>query len=320
MQPRWGRRINNANPGWREARPRALRFNPVGVKNFTIEKCWFARNRQQCSLRLSKTESARNCSPGSTRTHARSTLAAHPRPVPHLGQRGHAAADHGRGGDPVLRSLPRPHFPTVHALAAADEQQVLKLWEGLGYYRRARHLHAAAKTIVADIGGVFPRRPGGVGRRCPASAGTSSARCCRRRSTAGCRSSRRTACACWPGCSATAATRAPATATKWIWQAAESVLPQKRVGDFNQAMMELGAMVCTPKRPEVRTVPGCRRECGEPRRTAGPHPAAQETVDGHRSERSGGRDPPRRHGARRPRPADAAALGEHVGVPARRVG
>src|SRR4051794_31376479 len=41
-------------------------------------------------------------------------------------------------------------FPTVAVLAAADEQHVLKLWEGLGYYRRARHLHAAAKRLVAD--------------------------------------------------------------------------------------------------------------------------------------------------------------------------
>ena len=48
-------------------------------------------------------------------------------------------------------------FPDVHALAAADERQVLRLWEGLGYYRRARQLHAAAKKVVAEHGGEFPR-------------------------------------------------------------------------------------------------------------------------------------------------------------------
>ena len=48
-------------------------------------------------------------------------------------------------------------FPTVADLAASDEQDVLRLWEGLGYYRRARQLHAAAKKIVSDHGGEFPR-------------------------------------------------------------------------------------------------------------------------------------------------------------------
>src|SRR5262249_1242817 len=47
-------------------------------------------------------------------------------------------------------------FPTVEALAAAEETRVLRLWEGLGYYRRARQMHAAAKIIVAEHGGKFP--------------------------------------------------------------------------------------------------------------------------------------------------------------------
>ena len=50
-------------------------------------------------------------------------------------------------------------FPTIADLAAADEQQVLRLWEGLGYYRRARQLHAAARVIVAEHQGRFPREP-----------------------------------------------------------------------------------------------------------------------------------------------------------------
>ena len=50
-------------------------------------------------------------------------------------------------------------FPTLQALAGADEQRVLKFWEGLGYYRRARHLHAAARTLVAEHGGTLPDDP-----------------------------------------------------------------------------------------------------------------------------------------------------------------
>ncbi len=57
-------------------------------------------------------------------------------------------------------------FPTVEALAAAEEHEVLRLWEGLGYYRRARQLHQAAKIVVAEHGGRFPRDAEAV-RRLP---------------------------------------------------------------------------------------------------------------------------------------------------------
>ena len=50
-------------------------------------------------------------------------------------------------------------FPTIEALAASDEQDVLAVWEGLGYYARARHLHAAAQRIVAEHGGRVPDDP-----------------------------------------------------------------------------------------------------------------------------------------------------------------
>jgi A/G-specific adenine glycosylase len=52
-------------------------------------------------------------------------------------------------------------LPTIEALAKADEHDVLRLWEGLGYYRRARQLHEAAKIIVVEHGGQFPARSGG---------------------------------------------------------------------------------------------------------------------------------------------------------------
>src|SRR5215475_8956113 len=53
-------------------------------------------------------------------------------------------------------------FPTLEALAAADEHDVLRLWEGLGYYRRARDLHRAARRLVAEHGGRFPDDPAQV--------------------------------------------------------------------------------------------------------------------------------------------------------------
>ena len=58
----------------------------------------------------------------------------------------------------VLDYYPRfvASFPTVHALAAAHEDQVLGLWQGLGYYSRARNLHKAAKQIVTEFAGQFP--------------------------------------------------------------------------------------------------------------------------------------------------------------------
>ena len=59
-------------------------------------------------------------------------------------------------GTPYYQSFIK-NFPTVEALAAADEQQVLKLWQGLGYYSRARNLHHTAKAIVSDYNAVFPK-------------------------------------------------------------------------------------------------------------------------------------------------------------------
>jgi A/G-specific adenine glycosylase len=143
-------------------------------------------------------------------------------------------------------------FPTVEALAAADEQQVLKLWEGLGYYRRARHLHAAAKQLVAGHPGGLPDDPAvwaelpGVGRyilgavlsqafdrRLPIVEANSLRVLAR---LFGYRGDPR-----------------EGEGKAWVWAAAEAVLPARRAGDFNQALMELGALVCTP------TAPGCGR-------------------------------------------------------------
>jgi A/G-specific adenine glycosylase len=145
-------------------------------------------------------------------------------------------------------------LPTLRALAEADEQRVLKLWEGLGYYRRARHLHAAARRLVADHGGAMPDDPAvwaalpGVGRyilgavlsqafdrRLPIVEANSLRVLAR---LFGHRGDPR-----------------EGEGKRWVWAAAEAVLPHTRAGDFNQAMMELGALVCTPVAPKCDRCP-----------------------------------------------------------------
>jgi A/G-specific adenine glycosylase len=161
-------------------------------------------------------------------------------------------------------------LPNIQALAAADEQQVLKLWEGLGYYRRARHLHAAAKQLVASHGGKLPDDPEvwsdlpGVGRyilgavlsqafdrRLPI-VESNSLRVLAR--LFGYRGDPR-----------------EGAGKVWVWSAAEIVLPKKRTGDFNQALMELGALICTP------TAPACNR-CPLARLCVANRQGLQETI------------------------------------------
>ena len=145
-------------------------------------------------------------------------------------------------------------FPTVKKLAAAEQSEVLKLWEGLGYYRRARQLHSAARIVVEKHGGKFPDTfdevlalPG-IGRytagailsisldqRHPILEGNTVrlfARLMKLQSD--------------PKSSAS---------QKELWQFSESLLPKKRAGDFNQSLMELGSEVCTPKAPHCHSCP-----------------------------------------------------------------
>lgn len=145
-------------------------------------------------------------------------------------------------------------FPSVEQLAAADEQQVLRLWEGLGYYRRARALHAAAKLIVGEHRGDFPRDVAGL----MALPGIG-------RYTA--------------GAIASIAFDVPApileantirllsrivgyrddpakgAGQRLLWRTAEELLPRKDVARFNQALMELGSLVCTPSAPKCAACP-----------------------------------------------------------------
>ncbi len=139
-------------------------------------------------------------------------------------------------------------FPTVRKLASAREASVLAAWSGLGYYRRARMLHAAAKVIVREHRGKFPvteeglRALPGIGRYTAAAIASIAfdqpiavvdgnvERVLQRLS-------------------------GKRLAGEELWKAANHLLEAKCPGDFNQAMMELGATVCTPRAPACMTCP-----------------------------------------------------------------
>ncbi len=145
-------------------------------------------------------------------------------------------------------------FPTVADLAAAPEDDVLKMWEGLGYYSRARNLHKGAKQVMAEYGGIIPadveqlRKISGIG---PYTAGAIASiafdqpvpavdgnviRVVSRlrgiRENVGIPSVRRT-----------------------LEGEAASLVPQLRPGDFNQALMDLGSAICTPGTPGCEKCP-----------------------------------------------------------------
>ena len=139
-------------------------------------------------------------------------------------------------------------FPTLEALAQADEAEVVKAWEGLGYYRRARQLHAAAKTVVREHGGVIPDDPvavralPGVG---PYITGAILSFAFDRPAPIVEANTQRVL-ARW--LALTGDLKASATRSR-LWEAAGRLVPTVGAGAFNQAFMELGALVCTPKSP-----------------------------------------------------------------------
>ena len=145
-------------------------------------------------------------------------------------------------------------FPTLRDLAAADEARLLKLWEGLGYYSRARNLQKAARVLCDEYGGVFPDTREaleglpGVG---PYTAGAVASICFER------------PCAAVDGNVLRVLSRLtadgapvdlPATRAD-IAARLEAVYPAGACGAFTQALMELGAVVCTPKSPKCGLCP-----------------------------------------------------------------
>jgi A/G-specific adenine glycosylase len=145
-------------------------------------------------------------------------------------------------------------FPDVLRLAAADEQHVLRLWEGLGYYRRARQLHAAARIIMAEFGGRLPsavdelRKLPGIGRY---TAGAIASIAFDQRAPILEANTIRLL-------SRLIGYRADphsAEGQRVLWHFAETILPRKNVARFNQALMELGSLVCTPSEPDCPHCP-----------------------------------------------------------------
>jgi len=151
-----------------------------------------------------------------------------------------------------LRFLER--FPDIATLATAAAEEVMALWSGLGYYARARNLHACAQAVVAQHGGAFPRDPDslarlpGIGRstanaiavfcfgaRVPILDGNVKRLLCRHAGIEG-----------WPGL--------PAVESQ-AWRHAESLLPKTKVAAYIQAQMDLGATVCTRSRPRCDICP-----------------------------------------------------------------
>lgn len=150
-------------------------------------------------------------------------------------------------------------FPTISALAAAPQDEVLHLWTGLGYYARGRNLHKAAQLIVARHGGEFPTAfddvaalPGigrstagavlslALGQHYPILDGNVKRVLARYFAVAG-----------WPG---------KKEVEQKLWRLSAEMTPGEGVAQFNQAMMDLGALVCTRSRPKCELCPlhnGC---------------------------------------------------------------
>lgn len=143
-------------------------------------------------------------------------------------------------------------WPTVEALAAAPLDDVLKAWAGLGYYARARNLHACAKDVVSRFGGRFPateealRSLPGIG---PYTAGAIAAIAFGGRHAAVDGNVERVI-------SRIYAIETPLPLSKpEIRAKAQELVPEQRAGDFAQAMMDLGATICTPRQPNCLICP-----------------------------------------------------------------
>jgi A/G-specific adenine glycosylase len=143
-------------------------------------------------------------------------------------------------------------FPTVQALAAAPSEAVMQAWAGLGYYSRARNLHACAKAVVADHGGRFPDTEAGL-RALPGigayTAGAVAAIAFDRPAAAVDGNVERVVTRLF-------AIEALMPAAKpLVRERVLAMLPQARPGDFAQALMDLGATICTPRSPACALCP-----------------------------------------------------------------
>jgi A/G-specific adenine glycosylase len=170
----------------------------------------------------------------------------------------------------VLEFYPRflARYPTAEELAAASEDAVREAWEGLGYYRRAQNLRLTACVVAERHGGRFPATPEelvrlpGIGRYTAGAVAsfafgvdaaildTNAARVLTRVFGSGRSRRRRTA---------------------RLWALAAAAIPPGRAYPFNQGIMDLGAMICTARRPGCQVCP-VRRACRTGRKVTAPAP------------------------------------------------
>lgn len=145
-------------------------------------------------------------------------------------------------------------FPDIHSLAAASQEQVLSAWEGLGYYSRARSLHRAAQTLVEEYGGKLPRqartlrRLPGIG---PYTAGAIASIAFGADEIALDGNIRRVLARVFD---VDVPARSP-EGERVLIELAAAHLPEGKAGEYNQALMDLGAMVCTPRSPDCSHCP-----------------------------------------------------------------
>lgn len=143
-------------------------------------------------------------------------------------------------------------LPTLQALAAAEQQQVLKIWQGLGYYARARNLHRAAQEIVAKFDGIFPQeleqvlQLPGIGRT--TAGGILSAAFNQPHPILDGNVKRVLA-------RLLGLQLPPNRAEKHLWQVSAQLLDRQWPREFNQALMDLGATVCLPRNPTCEICP-----------------------------------------------------------------
>jgi A/G-specific adenine glycosylase len=146
------------------------------------------------------------------------------------------------------------NYPTVFDLAEADEQDVLKLWEGLGYYSRARNLHFTAKYVVHELNGEFPKnyksllQLKGVGDY----TASAIASICYNESAAVVDGNVYRVLSRYFGMDTPINTTQGVKAFKAL---AQELLPSNNIGDYNQAIMEFGARQCKPKLPDCSVCP-----------------------------------------------------------------
>lgn len=146
------------------------------------------------------------------------------------------------------------NYPDVQTLASAPESDVLKLWQGLGYYSRARNLHAAARQVVNDFDGVFPKsyskllKLKGVGSYSAAAI----ASICYNEPVAVVDGNVYRFLGRFLGIATPIDT---AAGKREFNNRANELMDRSRPGDFNQAMMEFGSLVCTPRNPKCNECP-----------------------------------------------------------------